>query len=1008
MMNAGSWNKRSLCFWSWNSTIEIPELLEQLGQFADNHLGGVVIHARAGLGIPYMGDQWFAAMSAVLEEAQRLALDVFLYDEDGWPSGFAGGKVPEAGEAFCYKTLHYGKGPHGDRGIRAIAAYHCEGGDRYTRVEIGQAEADDLVFWYEPETHYTDLLNPAAVDLFIRSTHDVYREKVGQYFGSVIKGIFTDEPQLNCAGYSWNHEMPRWYDEEYGQELLDNLWLLAVDGEGFRSFRRSWWQLIGKKFESTYVSAISLWCQKNNIAMTGHYACEDSLIDQIASCGGVMQHYEKMQLPGIDHLGNRTTSPVLLKQVSSVSNQLGNGEVLSETFGCTGWSLSFSRLAWLWGRQSVMGITKPCFHLSAYTMEGRRKRDYPAFFSYQELWWDDFRCFSDWMDRHNELMLEGRRICGTLVISPLIDAMGIYRANPECRAEIGHISNQYRLLLENLLDLQMDFEIGDELLLSRHAAAVDGTIRIGRCAYSRVIIPAADTLLDTTWALIGEFAGQGGQVIAINKRPAGLPSSFSEGSIPVVQNRRDLIGKYLQFSAYEREVCLLEPSYRTIAKDLYLHIRDVGKGLRIHVWNASWDKSQRAVLSVKGNVQVRRLLADNTWEWLCSIYDGAGTTSTELDIAAGANILLEAWRGMTEQGTRNTRIMEKQINHPDILLQAPNCLTIDYASYSFEGEDWSEEIPVIQLSDLLYQNRKSSADNQPVSIRYRFTCGLEDPADLTAAIEDRTVEDIAVNGVSIIGRRRNWWMDKSVGEYEIGGYTHAGGNEVIVTYKLPVLTNKVDIHEAFETERNRFCYPVEPENIYIRGSFDVKAHGSICNHGNYLAVADPQFTLVPPAAKRFGDLTPQGLWFYRGDVEYTFSVYAPADGNRLLLSVSQRGGGLIQWRVNSGEGYLFQLPTRTDITDWLLPGSNQVHLRLVGTNRNALGPHHHIHGENIFVGPSTFKGELGFEDFVSPSLKSRSTWTDRYAFIPFGIDKIDIIELESINSCMETLESINS
>lgn len=104
---------------------------------------------------------------------------------------------------------------------------------------------------------------------------------------------------------------------------------------------------------------MSQWCERNGLVMTGHFACEDGLCDQISSCGGIMGHYALMQLPGIDYLGNRVTSPVLMKQAASVSRQFNGGEVLSETFGCSGWGVTLARLAWIWGWQSALGVTKP-------------------------------------------------------------------------------------------------------------------------------------------------------------------------------------------------------------------------------------------------------------------------------------------------------------------------------------------------------------------------------------------------------------------------------------------------------------------------------------------------------------------------------------------------------------------------------------------------------------------------------------------------------------------------
>ena len=82
---------------------------------------GVIIHARAGLRIPYMGQHWFKMMRVVLEEAERLGVEVYLYDEDGWPSGFAGGKVVNENPSCAFKKLCFG---YGEKEREYIAIYN--------------------------------------------------------------------------------------------------------------------------------------------------------------------------------------------------------------------------------------------------------------------------------------------------------------------------------------------------------------------------------------------------------------------------------------------------------------------------------------------------------------------------------------------------------------------------------------------------------------------------------------------------------------------------------------------------------------------------------------------------------------------------------------------------------------------------------------------------------------------------------------------------------------------
>ncbi|MBR2321175.1 MAG: hypothetical protein IKA57_03465, partial [Clostridia bacterium] len=69
-------------------------------------MGGVFAHSRAGLKIKYLGEEWFDAFDYSAKECERLGLDLYIYDEDGWPSGFAGGVVYQKDEDYLERYLH--------------------------------------------------------------------------------------------------------------------------------------------------------------------------------------------------------------------------------------------------------------------------------------------------------------------------------------------------------------------------------------------------------------------------------------------------------------------------------------------------------------------------------------------------------------------------------------------------------------------------------------------------------------------------------------------------------------------------------------------------------------------------------------------------------------------------------------------------------------------------------------------------------------------------------------
>ena len=55
----------------------------------------VFIHPRPGLITEYLSENWFELYQYTVEKGKELGMDVWIYDENSYPSGFAGGHVPD-------------------------------------------------------------------------------------------------------------------------------------------------------------------------------------------------------------------------------------------------------------------------------------------------------------------------------------------------------------------------------------------------------------------------------------------------------------------------------------------------------------------------------------------------------------------------------------------------------------------------------------------------------------------------------------------------------------------------------------------------------------------------------------------------------------------------------------------------------------------------------------------------------------------------------------------------
>ena len=86
---------RGAPFWAWNCKLTSACVQKQIGYFKEMGFGGFHIHARTGLATPYLGDEFMNLVKACADRAEKEDMLVWLYDEDRYPSGAAGGLVTQ-------------------------------------------------------------------------------------------------------------------------------------------------------------------------------------------------------------------------------------------------------------------------------------------------------------------------------------------------------------------------------------------------------------------------------------------------------------------------------------------------------------------------------------------------------------------------------------------------------------------------------------------------------------------------------------------------------------------------------------------------------------------------------------------------------------------------------------------------------------------------------------------------------------------------------------------------
>lgn len=986
-------NYKPTVFWAWNGRMSDEDIRRSVEAFSAAGIGGVHVHARAGLAIEYLGEDWMHAYKTAVEECKKHGIDVWIYDEQGWPSGFAGGKVC-IGEEYYLKFLECASSREGIAPGRLLAAYRKDGSSA-VRVPEDSPEAN-LFVYYEVQQHYVDLLNPAVTEKFIACTHEEYKKHFAAEFGKTIKGVFTDEPQIHVSSRAWSIAIPQRFAELYGEDVLDGLWLLFEDeGEHYQKFRYRYYNAVRDLFVHNYTEKISDWCEKNGLIMTGHFAGEEGLCVQVASNTGVMPHYEYMRQPGIDHLGRRLNAMPLMKQVESVATQFGKKRILSEVYACTGNGVSFRELAWIWDYHAVFGVNMPCISIAMQRLGGVRKRDYPAFFSPQQPWWPAFRSFAGYMKNSCEFVSQGTRSANVLVVSAVNSAL----EEPIASSAQKITSSRYRRLIEDLEYLQIPFDIGDEILLAKHGRAEEGKLVLGSGSYSMVILPRLDNIARSTIDLLAQYAANGGKILCMERLPARADGAedgeqiarLKDIGIDFIQQRKGILEKYFDGNHYRREVEARDYLGR-LADGVILSVRDTAEGKNILAFNPSTSAERHILLCAEGCGSF--LLFDPVTggtETLPASGFEDGKTCAKCTIPAQASLYVRFLHSGGCIAPAENYIEKRQERLPVLAGLGDNLMVVDYARYRFDGGELSARMPVVHILKQLYDESERRGGGR-AEVEYTFTCSCAG-ARMALVAETEKVKAMRVNGTAVPAETKEYFADTDFRKYDVTALITNGENRVVLEFEIPALRLGFDLEKVHDSVRNKFSYPVEVESIYLLGDFSVQAKGRVQECINCV-VTDGDFEIVPRCASCFpGDLTVQGNWFYTGNALYeTRFTYS---GGRVYLRAAEYAGAAVGIYVNGAyAGTSFYGGNTTDITAYLHRGENDIRLELLGTLRNMLGPHHHFKGEPEFTGVHTFTGEYGngaIEDLSSREAPD-SVWTDKYACIRFGLGKVEFIE----------------
>ncbi|HPT22048.1 MAG TPA: glycosyl hydrolase [Bacteroidales bacterium] len=946
-------------FFVWNAEITKNDIDSFLVSFKNAGSSQVIIHPRPGLITEYLSQEWFDLYKHAVEKGKELDMNVWIYDENSYPSGFAGGHVPtEMPESY-----NQGQGLKMERfetlPDTCDKYYLCLKEENGTFKDITSSLSDEkgktgkfILFsktynkksdWFGG-TSYVDLLYPGVTQKFIEITMSGYEKYIGSEFGKSVPGTFTDEPQINSpGGIRWTPDLFDAFMKQWHYDLKTQLPSLFEEVGDWKKIRHNYTQTLLQLFIDRWSKPWYSYCEEKGLKFTGHYWEHEW--PNMRPGGDNMAMYAWHHVPAIDMLFNEwnDTTPNAqfgnvraVKELASAANQTGRQQKLSETYGGSGWDLSFTDMKRNGDWEYALGVNLMNQHLTYFTLAGARKYDYPPSFDYHEPWWKDYKYINDHYARLSLALSAGKQINDILILEPTTSAW-LYDSYVNSNKKCAETGRTFQTFITKIEMNQVEYDLGSENIIKDRGNVTKGRFVVGQTGYSKVVVPPLTENLNTrTYDLLREFVSKGGTLIAFSVPTLvdGAPSEeiqkfFNQKSDRIILLDKltpEVISKYLENNNLGFE--------GVKEGTLYHHRRILSDGQLIFLVNSSLTGPINGSFTTRGKDAIEMNTLTGEIYGYQYKQDGDNIRLSYSIPPAGSLLLY-----IPDKKITGYTISAKTENKTPVMASSPlkvsrnedNALMIDFCDLKI-GKNLIKDIHVAEATDTVFKifgfkngdpwntsvqyktniiDRDTFKPGTGFTATFHFTIkGSFDFSNIKTVIERPWLWTVSVNGIEVKPEKDRWWLDRSFGVFNIGANVRTGDNTITLH------TSPMKIH-------------AETGFVYVLGNFSLKP-------------AEKGWVIEKPASEyTMGKWKDQGMPFYSWGVTYSREFNIEKNEGTWEIGLTGWNGTIAEVYVNGkpAEPVAFP-PYLTNVTSLIKPGINKIDVKVIGSLKNLLGPHH--------------------------------------------------------------------
>jgi hypothetical protein len=528
----------------------------------------------------YLQPKAMKEFASFCRKAHVAGMELWLYDEQGYPSGNAGDIVIKTDSSWEAMGLYYKEkdAREGHRlelelppgKIEKVAAFPLAGSriDLTAETDLRRFVDSHRLRWTPPAgtwkiiavskyplyeffqaaqkgggklgSRYPSLMLPQVTEAFLNVTHEKYAELLGENLGKFFTATFTDEPSLMAVPfYEKDWGVIPWMDylsveikKRYGYRPEEKYIELFLDaGPAGKKIRYQYFHTVADLMAEHFFAKINQWCQAHSFRSGGHLLLEETMMAHVPLYGDAFKCFRNMSAPGIDVLAcfPELTPVHSPRIVASVADLTGADRVMCEPCPLldqrkfNGQEAPYDQVRGFLNIQLLGGIT-----------------DFNNYLKLEHSGQKEKIRLNEYVGRTLTLLRGGHIKSKIAVVYPIESLWTEWQAKPSwvvcCDSVAGggdravQIEQTFRNVSRFLYHHRREYSYIDAQAII-DAQVSKGRLQHGNLEWSMVILPAVDTLPLEAWRRLVTFSQQGGTVVMIGSRPENSEQEFPSAQV---------------------------------------------------------------------------------------------------------------------------------------------------------------------------------------------------------------------------------------------------------------------------------------------------------------------------------------------------------------------------------------------------------------------------------------------------------------------------------------------